>query len=92
MIKLIQKIQCQGVKSISPKSSATAELNKHHQMFLPRMVFTDSCRSWYKGGRSDGKVIAIWPGSSVHYYEVIREVRWEVSNRILLQFRYVLIR
>ena len=30
--------------------------------FLQRMVFSDGCRSWYKGGRADGKVIGIWPG------------------------------
>lgn len=41
------------------------------------MVFADSCRSWYKGGRADGKVIGIWPGSSLHYYEVLAEPRYE---------------
>ena len=41
------------------------------------MVFADSCRSWYKGGKADGKVIGIWPGSSLHYYETLSEPRYE---------------
>jgi len=59
------------------KSDVTHQLNVRHQKFLQRMVFSDSCRSWYKGGRADGKVIGIWPGSSLHYYEVLKEPRYE---------------
>ncbi len=25
-------------------------------------VFGEKCRSWYKAGREDGRVVAIWPG------------------------------
>lgn len=59
------------------KRSVTHQLNVRHQQFLKRMVFSDNCRSWYKGGRADGKVIGIWPGSSLHYYETISEPRYE---------------
>lgn len=49
-------------RSFAVKEEAAHQLNLHHQHFLQRMVFTDDCRSWYKGGRREGKVIGIWPG------------------------------
>ena len=73
MMKFVQKMQRQRIKP-----EPTKALNAHHQAFLRNhMVFADSCRSWYKGGRADGKVIGIWPGSSLHYYEVLSEPRYE---------------
>ena len=26
-------------------------------------MFGTKCRSWYKGGKEDGRVVALWPGS-----------------------------
>ncbi|PGH11939.1 hypothetical protein AJ80_06904 [Polytolypa hystricis UAMH7299] len=77
MVEFAAKMQRQKIKAASVKQDVTHQLNIRHQKFLPRMVFTDPCRSWYKGGRADGKVIGIWPGSSLHYYEVISEPRYE---------------
>ena len=77
MLKFVEKMQRQQLKSdlvmihrlmltqsrsFTVKPEVVRELNKHHQHFLRRMVFSDSCRSWYKGGRKEGKVIGIWPG------------------------------
>ncbi len=28
-------------------------------------------------GKEEGPVTAIWPGSRLHYFECLREVRWE---------------
>ncbi|KAI9695963.1 MAG: hypothetical protein M1820_008375 [Bogoriella megaspora] len=77
MLKIVAKMQREHIKAMSVKRSVTQQLNKRHQQFLQRMVFSDGCRSWYKGGRADGKVIGIWPGSSLHYYETISEPRYE---------------
>lgn len=64
-------------RAFDVKSDVVQQLNAHHQKFLQRMVFSDGCRSWYKGGRADGKVIGIWPGSSLHYYEMLSDPRYE---------------
>ena len=93
MMKMVRKMQrerikytfCQAgmyskltwLRAICVKSSVVRQLNVRHQQFLQRMVFSDKCRSWYKGGHSEGKVIGIWPGSSLHYYETIGEPRYE---------------
>jgi cyclohexanone monooxygenase len=45
--------------------------------FMERTIWNDECRSWYKAGTVGGKVAALWPGSTLHYLEAIRDVRWE---------------
>ncbi|KAF2239816.1 FAD/NAD(P)-binding domain-containing protein [Viridothelium virens] len=77
MLKMVQKMQREHIKAVCVRRSVTYQLNIRHQQFLQRMVFSDNCRSWYKGGRAEGKVIGIWPGSSLHYYETISEPRYE---------------
>ncbi|KAJ5970738.1 uncharacterized protein N7479_000656 [Penicillium vulpinum] len=82
MLSFISKYQKERLHSFSVKRSVVNQLNQYYQRFLQRMVVSDPCRSWYKGGRADGKVIAIWPGSSLHYMKIISEPRhedWEYS-------------
>jgi cation diffusion facilitator CzcD-associated flavoprotein CzcO len=57
MVKFISKLQRQKLHSFCVKPEVVKQLNQHHQKFLQRMVFSDPCRSWYKGGRKDGKVM-----------------------------------
>jgi len=33
--------------------------------------------SWFKNGKTHGPVTAIWPGSRLHYFEVLKEPRYE---------------
>lgn len=39
-------------------------------------MWTEECRSWYKNNET-GRVNAVWPGSSLHYIDAIREPRYE---------------
>jgi hypothetical protein len=36
-----------------------------------------ACRSWFKNGKIHGPVTAIYPGSRLHFFEVLKNVRWE---------------
>lgn len=36
-----------------------------------------ACRSWFKNGKKQGPVTAIYPGSRLHFFEVLKNVRWE---------------
>lgn len=56
---------------------ANREYNEHVQAFLQRTVWTGNCRSWYKRGTVDGKVVAVYSGTSFHYTEALRYPRWE---------------
>lgn len=38
---------------------------------------TRACRSWFKNGKIHGPVTAIWPGSRLHYFETLKEPRFE---------------
>lgn len=49
---------------------------------MQRTVWIDPCRSWYKAGSVEGRVTALWPGSTLHYIEALSELRmedWEVK-------------
>jgi hypothetical protein len=35
------------------------------------------CSSWFKNGNIHGPVIAIWPGSRLHWFEALKEPRYE---------------
>lgn len=77
MAAMIRKYQRQRIKSFVPSVQATEALNRRHQRWLQRTVWTDDCRSTYKGGNKNGRVIGPWPGSSLHYFDAISEVRFE---------------
>jgi hypothetical protein len=45
-------------------------------------VWTEDCSSWYKGNSVTGRVSALWPGSTLHYLEVLSQIRsddWDVE-------------
>jgi hypothetical protein len=45
-------------------------------------VWHDPCRSWYKANTAEGKITALWPGSTLHYMEALDELRledWEIK-------------
>jgi hypothetical protein len=44
---------------------------------LKRTTFSDSCRSWYKSGKTEGRVTAAYLGSMVHFLEFLERVRGE---------------
>jgi len=47
---------------------------------IGKTVWTEECRSWYKSGSADGKVAALWPGSTLHYIEALKTPRYEDYN------------
>ena len=75
-IKLIKKLQTEYIASLTPKQGITDLFNAHCQEWVRHTVWTENCRSWYKNNET-GRVNAVWPGSSLHYIEVIKEPRYE---------------
>ena len=37
-------------------------------------TFSEHCRSWYKVGKADGRVVAIWPGNSSFFCYILCSV------------------
>jgi hypothetical protein len=77
IIKCVQKMQTQDILSMVPKDEVVDEMIQHGDVFMKDTVWTHSCRSWYKNNTTDGRVTAVWPGSTLHYMESIKNPRWE---------------
>ncbi|CAP73334.1 uncharacterized protein PODANS_2_7220 [Podospora anserina S mat+] len=75
-IRLIKKTQNENLRSWVPRQDITDSFNEHVQEWVKHTVWADECRSWYKNNET-GRVNAIWPGSSLHYQQVIEQPRYE---------------
>jgi cation diffusion facilitator CzcD-associated flavoprotein CzcO len=79
MLRMVHKCQTEGYKSFTPSQPAIDEFVRHADAFMPRMAWASECRSWFKNGRTDGPVTALWPGSRIHWFKVLdaRNIRFE---------------
>ncbi|KAE8363404.1 hypothetical protein BDV27DRAFT_146125 [Aspergillus caelatus] len=72
----ITRIQQQGVRSIEVTKEAVNDFIEHKDQYMKDMVWNQDCRSWYKGNTADWKIIALWPGSTLHYIDTLQQVRY----------------
>ncbi|KAF9883608.1 hypothetical protein FE257_003115 [Aspergillus nanangensis] len=64
------------VRSFSIRPDAQEDFDAHTQTQMQDFVWTGGCRSWFKPS-PNGKVSALYPGSSLHYMQTLSENRWE---------------
>jgi cation diffusion facilitator CzcD-associated flavoprotein CzcO len=83
ILKVVDRLQTTGATQVSPRAEAVRDFVEHKERFMARTVWTEGCRSWYKPLGTGGPVVALWPGSTLHYIEAMREVHFED-----LEFRY----
>ncbi|KAI8629794.1 hypothetical protein F5Y19DRAFT_431985 [Xylariaceae sp. FL1651] len=76
MCQLIDRYQTTNIKMFSPKEEAVQDFIDYKDYFMKRTVWADPCRSWYKL-RADGPIIALWPGSTLHYIECMKDLRFD---------------
>ncbi|KAI0346537.1 flavin-binding monooxygenase [Trametopsis cervina] len=74
------KLQRERLKWLEVKAEAVADFDKVMDEYFKRSVFSESVPTWYKVGKADGRVVAIWPGSSPHCMRALRHPRWEDFN------------
>jgi len=82
MLKWIDRYQTYNIKTFAPTKPAIKDFIEHKDSFMTRSVWADPCRSWYKAAGPEGKITALWPGSTLHYIEALLELRiedWEVA-------------
>jgi hypothetical protein len=60
----------------SSKTPCSFSCPLHQTNNYRHTVWKDECRSWYKNNET-GRVNAVWPGSSLHYMDIIRSPRYE---------------
>ncbi|KAH8669037.1 putative monooxygenase [Xylariales sp. PMI_506] len=74
IIKAVQKISREHIKSMEVKEEALAAWVKNLDNYFPGTVHMESCTSWYK---INDKIIGLWPGSSLHAMKTLEHPRWE---------------
>ncbi|ETS75250.1 hypothetical protein PFICI_13734 [Pestalotiopsis fici W106-1] len=76
MCRLIDRYQTNNIRTFSPKEEAVQDFINFKDYFMTRTVWQDPCRSWYKP-RPDGPITALWPGSTLHYIECMKDLRMD---------------
>ncbi|CAF2738780.1 unnamed protein product [Rotaria sp. Silwood2] len=77
ILKWAKKIQEEDIHSVDVTQGAVDDFNSYAQEFMERTVWKEHCRSWYKSGKVNGNVTAPYPGSALHYKEMLDELRPE---------------
>ncbi|KAH8902042.1 FAD/NAD(P)-binding domain-containing protein [Coniochaeta sp. PMI_546] len=77
LTRLIKKCQTEGIKAIAPSQAAVKEIFEHTQAFMPRTAWSGNCISWFKNGTLDGPVVALHPGSRIHFFHMLEAFRGE---------------
>ena len=73
-------MQSEDIKAFDPKKEAVEDFFNHTHELMKRTAWSSACRSWFKNGKIHGPAIAIWAGSRLHYFEALKEVRYEDYN------------
>ena len=77
ILRMIHKCQTEGIKSVTPKQEAVDDFVEHIDVFMERTAWSSRCRSWFKNGTVDGPVVALHPGSRIHWLHMIEQPRFE---------------
>ncbi|RAL07034.1 flavin-containing monooxygenase [Aspergillus homomorphus CBS 101889] len=84
--KMIRKVRGQGIRTFVPAKKAADDFLEYCLAFFPRTVWTGNddltpgkanCRSWMNGGRPNGFVHGLFPGSASLANYARRDPRWE---------------
>ncbi|KAF7554696.1 hypothetical protein G7Z17_g2715 [Cylindrodendrum hubeiense] len=92
IINMMKKMQSQNIKAVSPQASAVADFSTHTNEFMKRTAWATPCRSWFKRGTIDGPVVALHPGSRIHWFHLMQNVRfedWEYTYYSKNRFQYL---
>ncbi|KAL5524908.1 hypothetical protein ACEPAF_8777 [Sanghuangporus sanghuang] len=79
-IQVAKKMQREHIKSIEPKFEAVRIFDEYLEEYFKTTTFTENCRSWYKMGKAEGRVVGLWPGSTLHVVKTFQNPRWEDYN------------
>ncbi|KAL4804106.1 hypothetical protein BDV18DRAFT_153494 [Aspergillus unguis] len=91
-VKWIKKIATEDIKSVVPKKSAEEASVRYGDEVHKTIVWTGSCKSWYKRNREGGRVTALFGGSALLFNRLISELRpedFEIEYRSRNQFRFL---
>lgn len=76
-VKIIKKIATEDIKYMVPKASSVHAFGKYQDEIHKTLVWSGSCRSWYKRGTVDGRVTHLFAGSAILFRRLLGEIRSE---------------
>ncbi|EJD50391.1 FAD/NAD(P)-binding domain-containing protein [Auricularia subglabra TFB-10046 SS5] len=80
VVAAIAKMQRERIRSMEVKREAVLDFDEYLENYFPQTVYSEKCRSWYKLGKEEGKITALWPGSCLHAVLALEHPRWEDYN------------
>lgn len=76
-VQWIKKMAEEDIQYFCPKTKTVKHLVRYADEIHKSLVWTGSCKSWYKRGRVDGRVTALFAGSGMLYKRLLSEIRGE---------------
>ena len=74
----LSKMQTENILTMQPSARAVRNFTDFCDAYFAGTVYSEECSSWYKGGTGkNGRVVALWPGSSLHAVRALERPRWE---------------
>ncbi|KAM5341974.1 hypothetical protein ACJ41O_015005 [Fusarium nematophilum] len=77
IIKVIQKMQREWIKSMLPKPEMIKYFGKYADRYFKPTIFAANCNAWWRLKGNDTRLLAIWPGSQLHGSYILENPRWE---------------
>jgi len=75
--QLLKPILQGKARSFVPRAESTRTWNDWVQSQLLGAHIWSGCASWYRAGGQQGKVVALWPGSTRHMWWSFRTPTWK---------------
>jgi hypothetical protein len=76
-MKIITHMQRTSIRSFVPKAAAQEDYYVWSHQLMKRLTVSQPCHSWFKSGKDHGPVTAVYAGSRAHFYEALKEPRYE---------------
>ncbi|OGM39642.1 hypothetical protein ABOM_011452 [Aspergillus bombycis] len=73
---IVKKMQKENIKAVTPRSDVCEKFAEHADLYIQRTAWSGPCSSWFKNGNKNGR-LAMWPGSRLLYFDVMKEPRFE---------------
>ena len=93
VVKWIRKMAEEHIKSFVPNTAVVDQHVRYSDEIHKSLVWTAPCKSWYKQGTTDGRVVALFAGSGMLYKRIIggelRVEDFDVEYRSPNRFKFM---
>ncbi|KAH8682082.1 hypothetical protein BX600DRAFT_485639 [Xylariales sp. PMI_506] len=91
-VKWIKKLATEDIKYFHPKKSVADAFVRYGDEVHKTLVWTGSCSSWYKRGKVNGRVTALFGGSAHLFQRILSDIRgedFEITYNTANPFRFM---